>query len=63
MLEQRDASKVWHIDPLDGTVNYAQGIPLCAISVALQEDNDVVAGVIFNPFSDEMYYASKGNGA
>ncbi len=63
MLEQRDASKVWHIDPLDGTVNYAQGIPLCAISVAFQEDDDVMAGVIFNPFSDEMYYASKGNGA
>lgn len=62
-LEQRDATKIWHIDPLDGTVNYSQGIPLCAISVAIQEDEDVVAGVIFNPFSDELYFASRGNGA
>lgn len=62
-LEQKDSTMIWHIDPIDGTVNYSQGIPLCAISVALQDNNEIVAGVIFNPFSDELYYASKGKGA
>ncbi len=62
-LEKKDSTMMWHIDPLDGTVNYSQGIPLCAISVALQRKNEIVAGVIFNPFSDELYYASKGKGA
>ena len=55
--------RTWIIDPLDGTVNYSQGIPLCAVSVAVEEAGDVVAGVIFNPFSQELFFASKGNGA
>lgn len=59
----QDRTKIWHIDPLDGTVNYSQGIPLCAVSVALEEDGEITVGVIFNPFSDELFFASKGKGA
>lgn len=58
-----DKGKLWHIDAIDGTVNYSQGIPLCCVSVALQEGADIIVGVVFNPFSDELYFATKGNGA
>lgn len=54
---------VWHIDPIDGTVNYSQGIPFCAVSIGLEEKGEIVAGVIYNPFSQELFYASKGQGA
>tara|TARA_X000000368_G_C22878894_1_gene644387 strand:- start:1 stop:792 length:792 start_codon:yes stop_codon:yes gene_type:complete len=53
----------WHIDPIDGTVNYSQGIPLCAVSVGLEYKNEIVASAIFNPFSDELFFASKGSGS
>jgi myo-inositol-1(or 4)-monophosphatase len=56
-------AKIWHIDPLDGTVNYSQGIPLCAVSIAFEENGEVMAGVIFNPFSEELFFAAKGQGA
>lgn len=59
----KDQTKIWHIDPLDGTVNYSQGIPLCAVSIAFEEKGVIVAGVIFNPFSEELFFASKGKGA
>jgi len=59
----REKNKLWHIDAIDGTVNYSQGIPLCCVSVALQEGDDVTVGVVFNPFSDELYFATKGGGA
>jgi myo-inositol-1(or 4)-monophosphatase len=53
----------WHVDPIDGTVNYSQGIPLCAISIGLEFDGEIIAGAVHNPFSRELFYASKGNGA
>jgi len=53
----------WHVDPIDGTVNYSQGIPLCAISVGLELNGEIIVGAVFNPFTEELFYASKGNGA
>ena len=53
----------WHIDPIDGTVNYSQGIPLCAISIGLEFKQKLILGVIFNPFFNELYYATKNQGA
>ena len=53
----------WYIDPIDGTVNYSQGIPLCAVSLALEINGVLSTGVIYNPLSDELFYASKGGGA
>lgn len=58
-----DTSRVWHIDGIDGTVNYSQGIPLCAISLALEENKEIIVGVTLNPFSEECFFASKGKGA
>jgi myo-inositol-1(or 4)-monophosphatase len=53
----------WYIDPLDGTVNYASGLPLSVISIALTIDDVISVGVIFNPFTNEKYYAVKDKGA
>jgi myo-inositol-1(or 4)-monophosphatase len=53
----------WHVDPIDGTVNYSQGIPLCAVSVGLEFEGEIIVGAIGNPFNSEVYYASKGEGA
>ena len=61
--ELRDKKKIWYIDPVDGTVNYSQGIPWCVVSIALQENAELIVGVIFNPFTEELFFASKGNGA
>lgn len=58
-----EKGKLWHIDAIDGTVNYSQGIPLCCVSIALQDGKDIIVGVVFNPFSDELYFATKGGGA
>ncbi len=53
----------WYIDPLDGTINYLSGISMCVISVALVIDDEVKVGVIYNPFLEQKYYATKGGGA
>lgn len=53
----------WVVDPLDGTTNFIRRIPLCAVSIALIENNTPTVGVIFNPITGEMFYAQKGGGA
>ena len=58
-----DTSNRWIVDPLDGTSNFMHGIPHFAISVALERDRQVFAGVIYNPIADELYWAEKGIGA
>ena len=58
-----DKTHRWIVDPLDGTTNFLHSIPLFAISVALERDGEIVAGVIYNPASDELYTAEKGKGA
>ncbi|MCX5516360.1 inositol monophosphatase [Kaistia algarum] len=62
-IEGTDRSHRWIIDPLDGTTNFLHGIPIFAISVALERDGQIVAGVIFNPVMNELYVAEKGGGA
>ena len=54
---------VWHVDPLDGTTNFAHGYPCFAASIGLLENGKPVAGVVFNPVANEMFYASRGEGA
>ncbi|MCF7791480.1 MAG: inositol monophosphatase [Victivallales bacterium] len=54
---------LWIIDPIDGTVNYANNLPQVTISIALSENRKVVAGVVYSPFLNEMFYAVKGKGA
>ena len=63
VVEGADKTHRWHVDPLDGTTNFLHGIPQFAISVALEREGQLVAGVIYNPALDELYVAEKGQGA
>ncbi|MBB3932032.1 myo-inositol-1(or 4)-monophosphatase [Kaistia hirudinis] len=63
VIEGTDQSHRWIIDPLDGTTNFLHGIPIFGISVALERDGQIVAGVIFNPVMNELYVAERGGGA
>jgi len=58
-----DKSHRWIIDPLDGTTNFLHGIPLFGISIGLEREGQLVAGLIYNPILDELYTAEKGKGA
>jgi myo-inositol-1(or 4)-monophosphatase len=60
---KKDSSYKWIIDPIDGTVNYANGIPLCCVSIGIEKDGQMVMGAIYNPFLEEFYVAEKGRGA
>jgi myo-inositol-1(or 4)-monophosphatase len=53
----------WLVDPLDGTTNFLHGIPIFSVSIALERQGQLVAGVIFNPAMDELYTAERGGGA
>jgi len=61
--EGSDPRRRWIIDPVDGTTNFLHGIPHFAISVALEEAGQIVAGVIYQPVSDELFWAERGAGA
>ena len=61
--EGTDKSHTWIVDPLDGTTNFLHGIPQFAISIALEREDTIVAGLIYNPISDEMFVAERGKGA
>ena len=57
------ANFCWHVDPIDGTTNFAHGYPCFAVSIGLAQDGVPVAGVVFNPVSDELFTAARGEGA
>src|SRR5207247_6290542 len=61
--EGTDPHHRWIVDPLDGTTNFLHGIPHFAISIALERDGEIVAGLVYEPTRDEMYSAEKGIGA
>ena len=63
IVEGTDKTHRWIIDPLDGTTNFMHGIPHFAISVALERDGTLVAGIVYNPVTDELFYAERGQGA
>jgi myo-inositol-1(or 4)-monophosphatase len=62
-VEGADKSHRFIIDPIDGTTNFMHGIPHFAISIALEREGQLVAGVVFNPVTDDLYTAEKGHGA
>lgn len=62
-IKGADASYRWIIDPLDGTTNFLHGIPHFAISIGLEKDNEIVAGVVYDPIKNELFSAEKGAGA
>ena len=61
--EGSDVTHRWIVDPLDGTTNFLHGIPQFAISVALERENAIVAGLVYNPATDDMFLAERGKGA
>ena len=53
----------WIIDPIDGTVNFANGIPICCVSIGLEQNGKMIMGAVYNPIFKEFYFAERGNGA
>lgn len=62
-LLENETSSVWHIDPVDGTRNFANGIPLFAVSIALVFEDKVKVGVVYNPATQSLFFAEEGKGA
>ncbi len=58
-----DSRHRWLVDPLDGTLNFLHGLPHFAISIGLERDGEIVAGVIYDPIKDELFWAERGAGA
>ncbi len=58
-----DSDYKWIIDPIDGTINFSNGIPICCVSIGLEHDGKIVMGAVYNPLMDEFYFAQKGFGA
>ena len=61
--EGSDKTHRWIVDPVDGTLNFLHGIPHFAISIALEREGTIVAGVVYNPANDELFSAERGKGA
>ena len=63
IINRSNLNNRWIIYPIDGTMNFLNGIPQFAISIGYEEKGEITCGVIFNPIVDEMFVAEKGNGA
>lgn len=69
IVSEESAEKVtgseykWIIDPIDGTVNFANGIPICCVSIGLEHNGQMIMGAVYNPIMKEFYFAEKGKGA
>jgi len=63
IINKENKSNRWIIDPIDGTMNFLNGIPHFAISIGYEENNEIKCGVIFDPIKNETFCAEKGNGA
>lgn len=53
----------WIVDPIDGTVNFAHGVPLCCVSIGLMDADTMILGAVYNPLMNELFFAEKGKGA
>ena len=62
-IENKDKDNFWIIDPIDGTTNFLNGVPHFCISIALLIENEIIAGVIYDPIKDEIFYAEKKGGS
>lgn len=59
----QDSHFKWIIDPIDGTVNFAHGIPICCVSIGIEHEGKMIMGAVYNPFINELYFAERGKGA
>ena len=62
-IKGKDPQHRWIVDPLDGTTNFLHSLPQFSVSIGLERDGELVAGLVYNPITDEMYSAEKGQGA
>ncbi len=60
---KEDAEYLWVCDPIDGTIPFSHGIPICTFSLALVHHGESIVGVVYDPFSDRLFSAEKGKGA
>lgn len=60
---KQDSTYKWIIDPIDGTVNFANGIPICCVSIGVEKEGKMILGAVYNPFMNEFYFAERGEGA
>lgn len=63
IIDKSDSEYTWIIDPLDGTVNFANHLPIFSVSIALKYKDKIISGAVFNPISNELFYAEINNGA
>ena len=63
IINEKNKTNRWIIDPIDGTMNFLNGIPQFSISVGYEENNEIICGVIFDPIKNELFFAEKGNGS
>ena len=61
--QQKDGSILWIVDPLDGTVNFAHNIPVFSVSIAVAIQDQIGIGVVYQPMTDELFWAERGKGA
>ena len=59
----QDSNYKWIIDPIDGTVNFAHGIPICCVSIAIEHRGEIIMASVYNPNLNELFFAEKGEGA
>lgn len=62
-LNNNNTDYLWIIDPLDGTVNFANRLPIFSVSIALAYKNEIITGAVFNPITGELFFSEKGKGA
>ncbi len=58
-----DSEYKWIIDPIDGTINFANGIPICCVSIGLEHNGKIIMGAVYNPLMNEFFFAQTGFGA
>ncbi len=63
LKQEADGDFRWIIDPLDGTTNYIHSYPMFSVSIALEYQNEIILGVVFDPLRDELFHAVKGEGS
>lgn len=59
----QDSNYKWIVDPIDGTVNFAHGIPICCVSIAIEHRGEIIMSAVYNPNLNELFFAEKGRGA
>lgn len=60
---EQDSPYKWIVDPIDGTVNFAHGVPICCVSIGVEKDGEMILGAVYAPILNELFVAEKGKGA